>query len=256
MSSRISPNEPNDSTPSDAWVRTVRRRLLSWGPEHFQDYPWRGRVPFWQALVAEILLQRTRAPQVAPVFTELRRRYPLARDFAAAPERELRELLIPLGLHWRIPLIVKLAREVGHRRGRLPGTVEGLRELPGVGDYAAAAAVSLHRGRYAVVLDSNVVRLLCRLTGQPWDGETRRKRWLVDFANRLTPTARTRDFNYALLDQSMLVCRPRRPSCGECTLVDLCSYAREARLGVVTTQLASSNSGRRTANPETLTAGR
>ena len=224
MSSGISSAKADVPPPSDEWIREVRDRLCRWGPKHFADYPWRGNVPFWQAVVAEVLLQRTRASQVVPVFQELRHRYPRTRDFAAASEDDLRELLTPLGLHWRIPLIVRLAREIGRRKGRLPRTVIGLRTLPGVGNYAASAAVSLHLGRRAVVVDSNIVRLLARLTGQAWDGETRRKRWVVDLAERLTPYGQTAVFNYALLDHSMTVCRLRRPDCCSCVLRDQCEF--------------------------------
>ncbi|MSQ30277.1 MAG: hypothetical protein EXR68_07320, partial [Dehalococcoidia bacterium] len=164
-----------------------RLRLLRWGPEHFVDYPWRHKIPFWQALIAEVLLQRTRAQQVVPVFEEFLRRYPRVCEFAEASEDDLRELFVTLGLHWRIPLIVAMARELGRRNGRLPRSVGGLRQLPGVGEYAASAAVSLHLGHHAILLDSNIVRLFARLTGRASDGETRRKRWTIDLVELVTP---------------------------------------------------------------------
>ncbi len=76
-----------------------------------------------------------------------------------------------------------------------------------------------------MIVDSNVVRLLCRLTGQSYDGETRRKAWLRTLADRLTPRDSFRDFNYAMLDHAMLVCTVEDPGCRDCVLSAGCWYA-------------------------------
>lgn len=192
------------------------------GREHWRSFPWRNKLPFWQGLVTEFLLQRTRAQQVAPVFKAFRRRYPNAKAFAAAPEEEIRQLAEPLGLRWRGALLYRLAQEIGARNGRLPRDYQELQRLPGVGPYAAAAALSLHGNTRAVIIDSNIVRLLCRVKGVPYDGETRRKRWLREFAESLTPEKGFREYNYALLDLAMEVCRPRNPACEECPVNSMC----------------------------------
>ena len=96
--------------------------------------------------------------------------------------------------------------------------MEGLTELPAVGNYASAATMSLHKGDRAVIIDANSVRIASRLIGQPYDGETRRKRWLVELLESLTPSTDCRKFNYALLDLGALICRPKAPKCSECPL--------------------------------------
>ena len=202
--------------------------MLSWGAAHAQSFPWRAPgLPIWQGLVAEFLLLRTRADQAAPVFESIQRQYPDARSFGDAPEDRLHEMIASLGLRWRRPLFVQLARAVADCDGNVPTTVEELKELPGVGAYVAAATAALHGSRRAAIVDANIVRLLCRLTGQEYDGETRRKRWLVDLADRLTPEVEFRDYGYAALDLSMIVCRPRRPLCVHCPLLDLCVTGRD-----------------------------
>ena len=100
-------------------------------------------------------------------------------------------------------------------------------QLPGVGGYVAAATAALHGGNRAAIVDSNIVRLLCRLTGNTYGGETRRKRWLLDLADQLTPEVEFRAYGYAAIDLSMTVCRPRQPSCPDCPLVDLCVTGRD-----------------------------
>ena len=182
--------------------------------------------PLMAGLIAEFLLVRTRADQVAPAFQSLQRRYPDPRSLGEAPEERLNEMIASLGLRWRSPLFVQLARAIADCHGDIPATVDELKELPGVGAYVAAATAALHGGKRASIVDSNTVRLLCRLTGQKYDGETRRKRWLLDLADRLTPEVEFRAYGYAALDLSMTVCRPRRPLCPSCPLVDLCVTGR------------------------------
>lgn len=141
-------------SPSDEWVLAVRERLVTWGADHWQDFPWRKNVPFWQALVAEFLLLRTRASQVAPVFETFRSIYPTTESLGGALPNELEELIRPLGLRWRVPLFVALVSAIHQRRGRLSRDPKELRTLPGIGDYSAAAAASLHGGRRAVIIDA------------------------------------------------------------------------------------------------------
>ena len=216
------------AAPSDEWVEEVRDAVLNWGAAHAQSFPWRAPgLPIWQGLVAEFLLLRTRADQAAPVFESIQRRYPDARSFGDAPEDCLNETIASLGLRWRQPLFVQLARAVADCDGDIPATVDELKELPGVGDYVAAATAAFHGGNRAAIVDANIVRLLCRLTGREYDGETRRKRWLVDLADRLTPEVEFRDYGYAALDLSMTVCRPRLPLCVQCPLVALCVTGRD-----------------------------
>ena len=216
---------------SASQARHIRRNLQRWAEVHSQAFPWRRPRPFWQGLVAEVLLQRTRAAQAVPVFNELIRCYPTAERFANASERDIAKLLAPLGLRWRAPLLYRLATEIGRRKGRLPRVRAELEALPGVGSYGATAALRLHGGVRATIIDSNVVRVLARFVGEEFDGETRRKQWVRDLANRLTPEHDFRCFNYALLDLAMLVCVPRSPHCDRCPLAEMCATAR-ARGGV------------------------
>lgn len=175
--------------------------------------------------MVEVLLQRTRAAQVIPVFIELRRRYPTAIAFGSATERTLQILIAPLGLRWRAPLLARLAAEIGQRGGRLPRDLDELMTLPGVGHYVAGAALSLHGETRAVVIDSNTVRLISRVRGIEYGAETRREQWILNLFERLVPRIEHREFNYGLLDLAMTVCRPRSPHCEYCPLVTICDWA-------------------------------
>lgn len=220
------------ATPSDEWVTNVRDSILRWGASHFQRFPWRApNLPAWQGLIAEFLLLRTRADQAARVFRGIQHQYPDARSLRDVPEERLNEIIAPLGLKWRRPLFIQLVRAIADCDGHVPTTIDQLQELPGVGAYVAAATAALHGGSRATIVDSNIVRLLCRLTGEKYDGETRRRRWLLDLAERLTPDVEFRNYGYAALDLSMTVCRTHRPLCTYCPLVAFCATGRESLKG-------------------------
>lgn len=108
--------------------------------------------------------------------------------------------------------------------------MEELTKLTGVGAYTAAAWLSLHRGKRAVIIDANVCRWLSRMTGLPYNRDPRGLRWVQDLAERLTPRRAFRDFNYAVLDFTMTVCTPRNPACATCPLVSDCRHGLRVRM--------------------------
>ena len=205
----------------------ITRALTRWGRRNARAYPWREELPLWQALIAEVMLQRTRAEQVAPTFNQFRERYPSPAALAQASGRELAELMKPLGLRRRGRLLHRLAQDIARLDGTLPRDQAALEALPGVGPYSAAATLSLHANRRAVLIDSNIVRVLCRLVGVAYDGETRRKRWLREMAEDMTPPRAHRDYNYAVLDLAGLVCLAGTPKCDECPILRWCTTGSE-----------------------------
>jgi A/G-specific adenine glycosylase len=210
---------------SAAEVARTRRRIIAWGKENFRPYPWRFEDDPWLSFVAEFLLQRTRASQVASVFSEFRQRYPTPSDLVKAGPSATTLLTRRLGLHWRGPLLLRAAEAFLQSGGCPPETLEALQELPGVGRYTAAAWLSLHRGKRAAIVDANVARWLSRMTGRPYNRDPRRLPWLHDLAETLTPRRAFRAYNYAVLDFTMRICTPRKPLC------HLCPVRKECLLG-------------------------
>lgn len=213
-------------------LRRIRSRLLRWGRANFQEYPWRHEHNPWLTLVAELLLQRTRAAQVEPVFNELRERFPTPASVVSAGEAAARGVTGPLGLHFRGPQLFGLATSVNDQGGVPPSSDEALRSIAGVGPYTAAAWLSLHQGKRAVIVDSNIVRWLSRITGRPYNRDPRGIRWVNELADLLTPSRAFRDYNYAVLDFTMLICTPARPRCPTCPLRRDCKFGRAARASV------------------------
>lgn len=218
-------DEPEPLMP-DRTMRAIRRRLLAWGRRNRLQFAWRSEPDPWLTLVAELLLQRTRAAQVEPVFQQFRDLYPTAAALVAAGPEAAQRVTAHLGIHWRGPLLYELAEAITRNRGVPPETLAELERLTGIGPYTAAAWLSLHRGKRAVLIDSNVSRWLSRLTGRPYQRDPRHVAWLHQLAGQLTPRRIHADYNYAVLDFTITICVPRQPKCGACPIRPYCAYGR------------------------------
>jgi len=211
-----------------ARIGIVRRRLLEWGTTiETQPFFWRDKsaAPF-HVLVSEILLARTRAEAVDPVARELLARLPTAEHVATAPVAKLEAILYPLGLHrTRARLLRRCAAViVAEHGGEIPRSVDILMSLPHVGRYAASSVACVSFGVPAAVLDANVARIYQRIFGLPKPRERiSDATWLWDFAARVLPRLKAREYNWALLDLGRLVCKPRVPHCSACPLRSSCS---------------------------------
>jgi DNA (cytosine-5)-methyltransferase 1 len=205
---------------------SFHRDLLVWHDDHERRFPWRFKeMSPWLVLMAEMCLHRTRADQVAPVFTELRRLAPTPARMVAEADRAL-EVMESLGLRWRAENVIRVAQSVVDRfGGRVPDTELELRSLPGVGDYVAQAVLCFAFGRRAVLVDTNTARITGRVFGRE-----RPRRWqlrldLYRLAGADGPDAA---FNYALLDLGALVCRAGTPLCDQCPVRSHCATGEGA----------------------------
>ena len=202
----------------------IRESLLNWHGAQSRDFPWRRTDNPWLVLLAEVCLHRTKAEQVAKVF-------PAVSDLGATPQKFLENLpalepiLGHLGLRWRFDAKVTMAHELCLRHGgEVPDDWELLRQLTGVGDYIAAAAVCFAFHRRAVLLDTNTMRIVGRVIGQPRMGLWEMRLELTKLAY---PTGPDREWNYALLDLGSAICTPRNPKCHVCPIRSLCETGRQ-----------------------------
>jgi A/G-specific adenine glycosylase len=205
--------------------------LLKWYATHGRKLPWRRTRNPYRVWVAEIMLQQTQVGTVIPYYRRWLRRFPSVRALAAAPQSEVLALWEGLGYYSRARNLHRAARQVtSEHGGRLPRTRDGLRALPGIGPYTAAAIASIAFGEDAAVLDGNVRRVLARVFDFREDVRSpsgERKLWAL--AERLVPRGQAGDYNQALMDLGATVCTPRAPACGVCPLRGMC---RARRLGV------------------------
>ncbi len=204
----------------------LRRRLLYWFQKNQRRYPWRRSGNWFHALMAEMMLRRTRADQALAVYRDFTKRYRTPRSALAAPPEELAAVLYPLGLDWRIR---QLRETIGyvcdHYGARGPQPDDELTEIPGVGPYSRAILRNRWFGAREAAVDVNVARIFARLTGTRLHAESRRDRGIVASAQEFVNHPKANELNLALLDLAALVCRPARPHCTDCPLNTACAAA-------------------------------
>jgi len=205
-------------------------RLLRWYGAHHRDLPWRRTRDPYRIWVSEIMLQQTRAEAVIPYYERFLERFPTVAALAAASEEEVLASWSGLGYYSRARNLHKAARRMD---GVFPSGYQAIRELPGVGDYTAAAIASIAFGLAYAVLDGNVMRVIARLTNDAADiGAGRTRARFREFAQHRLDGLDGRQagaFNQAMMELGATVCLPRAPRCAICPLAALCEARREGR---------------------------
>ncbi len=207
--------------------------LLDWYDRHRRRLPWRAGpgepADPYRVWLSEIMLQQTTVVTVAPYYEKFLARFPDVAALAAAPEEEVMQAWAGLGYYARARNLHACARVVA-ARGGFPADVEGLRGLPGVGPYTAAAVAAIAFGVPVVPVDGNVERVAARVFAitAPLPGA---KTAIATAAARLgaEEAAQTRpsDFAQALFDLGATVCTPAAPACGICPWMEGCASRRQ-----------------------------
>jgi A/G-specific adenine glycosylase len=204
-----------------------RQRLVSWAKRHGRHHlPWRRKSgSIYQKIVAEALLQRTRAETVAQFFVPFIERFSSWSALANAHEQELQDFLRPIGLWRRRSESLKgLAIEMVSRHGRFPRDRVQVEALPGVGQYIAnAILVICHRDPHPL-LDTNMARVLERYFGSRKLADIRYDPYLQELASKVVRGPDPLIINWAILDFAALVCKPRKPVCHLCPISSECDY--------------------------------
>ena len=158
-------------------IKLFQKALIGWGKEHFRPFPWRILSKPYNILMAEIMLHRTQVAQVVPVYNEFIKIYPDLDTLAEASRDDLHNQLFPLGLHWRVKLIIEMVnRLVNDFEGRIPEEKDVLIKLPGISDYIAGAIRCFGYNKNESLADTNTVRIIARLFGVEVRDSLRRNR--------------------------------------------------------------------------------
>jgi DNA (cytosine-5)-methyltransferase 1 len=202
--------------------------LLDWGEANRRAFPWRDEdcTPY-EVFIAAMLLRRTAADAVEPVYRAFIERYPDLSALSSADREELAELLEPLGLHTER---AKALRDITSQLvfSGIPETEEELLALPHVGRYAANATLCFGYGQRRPIVDANVARIYSRAFDMDVrDEQLHEDDHLWDFAESLLPTERHRRYNLALLDLGAGTCTAESPACESCPVNALCEYYTE-----------------------------
>jgi A/G-specific adenine glycosylase len=199
--------------------------LLDWGERTRRDLPWRRTRDPWLVLVSELMLQQTQVPRVVPRFPAFVERFPTPASCAAAGPGDVVTEWAGLGYNRRAVNLHRCAVAVveGHG-GRLPGDLDALLELPGVGPYTARAVLAFAFERDVGVVDTNAARVLART-----EGRSLRASEVQAAADVAVPTGAGWAWNQAMLDLGATVCRSSDPRCDDCPVRATCAWHRVGR---------------------------
>lgn len=222
--------KPDQALPSRRLVpnpRVVRTRLLRWARGNLRSFPWRSTTEPYPILIAEVLLRKTAARAVPPVYEEFLRRIPTPHALARSSVNDLQSILAPLGLSAQRAAQLSILGRALENHGGVPREAGPLASLPGIGPYATAAVRCFAFGEPVPMVDTNVARVITRVFAiKPSRFEARRCPLVWGAAAQLVrPSKVPRRLNWAILDLAATLCKPRSPLCSLCPLVDRCRFS-------------------------------
>lgn len=223
--------------------------IISWFRENGRALPWRETRDPYAIWLSEIILQQTRIAQGWEYWERFMAQYPTVEDLAAAHEDEVLKLWQGLGYYSRARNLHAAAKQIV-ALGHFPDTLEGIKQLKGVGDYTAAAIGSFAFDIPAAVVDGNVYRVLARYFGIDTPiNSTQGKKEFAALAQSLLPSSKASDFlslssasdslsssspvaayNQAMMDFGAIQCTPQSPKCLLCPLAETCEAMRSNRV--------------------------
>src|SRR6201991_2673409 len=205
--------------------------LLAWYDRHRRKLPWRApageRADPYRVWLSEIMLQQTTVKAVGPYFEKFVARWPDAAALARASLDDVLRMWAGLGYYSRARNLhacaVTVARDHG---GMFPDTEDGLRALPGIGPYTAAAIAAIAFGRRTMPVDGNIERVVSRLYAVE-EPLPQAKPLIQQLAATLLGDTRAGDSAQALMDLGSTICTPKKPACALCPINDDClGFAR------------------------------
>ncbi len=203
--------------------RSLRGKLAAWYGATKRDLPWRRTTDPYAITVSEVMLQQTQVVTVIPYYERWLKFFPTWEALAGAKEHDVIKAWEGLGYYRRARNLQALAKAVTGAGGGMPQSEEGLRALPGIGPYTAAAVGSIAFGLPLAVLDGNVMRVLTRVLALRDDISRPQARGkLQEVANSFLDKRDPSTHNQAIMELGAMVCLPRKPRCPICPLKTGC----------------------------------
>jgi A/G-specific adenine glycosylase len=200
--------------------------LLAWYDRHRRRLPWRPpageRADPYRVWLSEIMLQQTGVKTVGPYFEKFLARWPDVEALGRASLDDVLRMWAGLGYYSRARNLHACAVAVLRDRGLFPDTEEGLRALPGIGRYTAAAIAAIAFDRRTMPVDGNIERVVSRLFAVE-EPLPQSKPLIQQLAATLLGDARAGDSAQALMDLGSSICTPKKPACELCPLNDGCA---------------------------------
>jgi len=203
---------------------SFRRSLVEWYRAHRRDLPWRQTRDPYRIWLSEVMLQQTTVATVETRWGEFLAKFPTVDALANAGEEDVIAAWRGLGYYRRARNLHAAARRVvSNHRSNFPTKFIDLRDLPGVGEYTAAAVASIAADEAVPVLDANVRRVMARVLAldKPVDQEGG-LRILREALSAYLDQDAPGDFNQGMMELGATVCLPREPRCHSCPVSAHC----------------------------------
>lgn len=208
----------------------INALIINWYTKNKRDLPWRNTRDPYLIWLSEIILQQTRVNQGLAYYQKFAKKYPTVGELAAADEQDVLNTWQGLGYYSRARNLHKTAKIISEQyKGTFPPEYAKIIQLPGIGDYTAAAISSFAFDEPQAVLDGNVFRVLSRIfnLNTAIDSTQGKKEFRVlaqEFLVKESPALH----NQAIMEFGALQCTPKSPNCSICPLVLHCESHKQA----------------------------
>jgi A/G-specific adenine glycosylase len=202
----------------------LRKQLIKWYLKNRRDLPWRRSNNAYHIWVSEVMLQQTQVSTVVKYYGRFLKTFPNIKKLAQADLQDVLKVWEGMGYYARARNLHRSAKVVvKNYRGKVPNTWQVFHSLSGVGDYIAAAVLSIAFDQPYPVVDGNVKRVLARLykISAPVN-QAGSYPVFKDAAGQLLDPTQPGIFNQAMMELGALICRPQNPRCDACPLDHLC----------------------------------
>jgi A/G-specific adenine glycosylase len=211
---------------SDEKIKFLQKELLKWYKTNRRKFPWRNKsITNYQKVIAEVLLQRTKAETVAKFYPQFIKDFPNWKSLADVDVKKIEKYLVPIGLYRQRSVRLKnLAVEMVKRNGRLPKDRTELESISFMGQYIANAVELVVFNEPSPLVDVNMARVLERFFGPRKLADIRYDPYLQKLSYDLVGHKQTKEINWAVLDFAALVCKPSDPKHNNCPLKNNCNH--------------------------------
>jgi len=201
----------------------MHTELHTWYWKNKRPLPWRNSTP-WGVVVSEFMLQQTPVNRVLPVWEVWMKKWPTPKHLAKAKKSDVIKYWGRLGYPRRALRLHETSKIITTKyRGSIPKTLPELRELPGVGEYTAAAIYSFAYGKRALVLDTNIRRVFARaIDGKEYASLTLNKKERTK-REKLIPREASL-WAAATMELGATICTARSPQCEICPIAQSCVW--------------------------------
>ena len=199
-------------------ITAFRASLLNWYLHNRRNLPWRQSKDPYAVWVSEVMLQQTQVKTVIAYYTTFLDRFPNIKKLAASDLQDVLKVWEGLGYYARARNLHRSAIEITKRHdGIIPKDWKQFRSLPGIGEYIAAAVLSIAFDQPFAVVDGNVKRVLARIFKMPQSiNKSACNKVFQTKADTLIDKQQPGTFNQAMMELGAMICTSHHPECRHC----------------------------------------